>query len=152
MKKAILVLTLLATIACVSAQNFFKPIPKVEQRSYGMSLYHVATIQQDSTLNAIRPIISALAYAYSDKGSLLMSGAGISYQHLKYDYDQQKWTMQYGVSFLMWANGAIAPTTSAGAVSLGVNLHFLNYGSIGMAYNLQWKTACPMIGFTIPLN
>lgn len=135
-----------------NAQNFFKPIPKVSQRSYGMSLYHVATIQHDSTLNVVRPIISALAYAYSDKGSLLMSGAGISYQHLKYDYNQEKWSMQYGVSFLMWANGAIAPTTSAGAVSMGVNLHFLNYGSIGFAYNLSRQAVCPMLGFVIPLN
>lgn len=152
MKKAILVLTIIMATTFAHAQNFFKPIPKFEQRSYGMSLYHTATIQQDSTINVVRPIISALAYAYSNKGSLLMSGAGISYQHLKYDYVQQKWAMQYGVSFLMWANGAIAPTTSAGAVSMGVNIHFLNYGSIGVAYNLEWKTACPMIGFVIPLN
>ena len=108
-------------------QSFFKPLKKPAILSASYNAYSRSLAvgpQPDSLLNAFRPIASIAAYA--EPGNILMAGAGISYQHLKYDYGASKWNCQWSISGIMWAGGSVAPSTPAQAISYGLMFGILN--------------------------
>lgn len=132
-------------------QSFFKGIPKpTEARrsysAYSMELAPVAAM--DSSLNVFRPIANIAAYA--EPGNILMAGAGISYQHLKYDYVAAKWNCLWSISGIMWAGGSVAPSTPAQAISYGLMFGVLNnLFMVGPAINGNKVIATVAIGISL---
>ncbi len=121
------------TAQALSAQSFFKPVPKVQVKPavYRGTLSIVSPDQplpnvsgKDSTINAWRPVANLVAYA--EPGNILMAGAGLSYQHLKWQAESQKWYCEWSISGMGWAGGSVAPRTPADAVSYGIMFGALN--------------------------
>lgn len=146
----------------VTAQSFFKPLPKREQivvinqnmlapngevtgRFKSLAIVNTS---MDSTMNAWRPIANIAAYA--EPGNILMAGAGISYQHLKWDITNQKWNCQWSISALGWAGGSVAPKTPADAISYGIMFGVLNnLIMIGPAINGNKVIATIAVGISL---
>lgn len=125
MKKLMLVLFSLAFLAtsCV-AQSFLKPLPKVSvTHSMKLNVNSVAVVT-DSTMNAFRPIASVAAYTVP--GNILLTGAGISYQHLKWDAVKQKWTSVWSIAGLGYVGAPLDPTQPASNFGYGLLVGFLN--------------------------
>lgn len=131
------------------AQSFFKPIPKREQVvSNGYSFRALTNTSMDSTMNAFRPVANIAAYA--EPGNILMAGAGISYQHLKWDLTSQKWDCKWSLSGIMWAGGSVAPKTPVDAISYGVMFGILNnLIMVGPAINGSKVIATVAIGISL---
>lgn len=132
-----LLIFLIAFATICSAQSFFKSVPKASTRTFMVrdpkGSFGVA-MTADSTLNAFRPITNIAAYA--EPGNVLMAGAGISYQHLKYDFTNAKWKSIWSIAGMMWAGGSVAPQTPADAISYGLMVGFFNnLIMVGPAYN-----------------
>lgn len=149
MKVIFLMSCSLLIISRLSAQSFFKPIPKREHVvSNGYSFRALTNTSMDSTMNAFRPIANIAAYA--EPGNILMAGAGISYQHLKWDIASQKWNCQWSVSGIMWAGGSVAPKTPVDAISYGVMFGVLNnLIMVGPAINGNKVIATIAIGISL---
>jgi hypothetical protein len=100
---------------------------------------HAATITPtDSIFNAIRPIVIGTAYAYP--GNLLMAGAGLSYQHLDYNYGTQLYSCTWSVSVIGFAGGSVVPSTPASIMSVGIMGGYLNNAiELGPIYNFGTK-------------
>lgn len=75
-------------------------------------------------MNAWRPMANIAAYA--EPGNILMAGAGLSYQHLKWDITNQRWNCQWSVAAMGWAGGSVAPKTPADIISYGIMFGVLN--------------------------
>lgn len=153
MKLSVLILVLvLAVSGSVTAQSFFKPLPKL-QKKYSLSM-NATTPAPDSTFTGIRPIVSAAVYGYTkESGSSLFTGAGVSYEHDTYSLSTQKWYTDWSVGALFYAGGTSAPTGITGVTAMGVAVSFFNkLLSVGGAYNFQTKGFMPTIGASISLN
>lgn len=131
------------------AQSFFKPIPKREKTVQVAQRFRaLVNTSMDSTMNAFRPIANIAAYA--EPGNILMAGAGVSYQHLKWDVSNQKWNCQWSVSGLMWAGGSVAPQTPVQAISYGIMFGaFNNLIMIGPAINGNKVIATVAVGISL---
>lgn len=160
MKLKIIVLMLLASCVIIHnsmAQSFFKPVPKVKATAMRYNTGNPfaaprtalpAVAPKDSTMNAIRPILNVAAYA--EPGNILMAGAGISYQHLRFDQPSQKWYCEWSVSGMGWAGGSVAPSTPAQAVSYGIMFGILNNMIMaGPALNGKKLQAVVSIGISL---
>ena len=119
MKSTLFILIILASLNSYS-QSFFKPVPKL----YTGARFNRALAAKDSVMNAWRPLANIAAYA--EPGNILMAGAGVSYQHLKWDGTNQRWNCQWSLAAMGWAGGSVAPKTPADIVSYGLLLGFLN--------------------------
>jgi len=110
-----------------SAQSFFKPIPKV---GYNYSVNQangttVLTIKADSIFNTFRPVANIASYGLP--GNIMLTGAGVSYQHLKYDINSQKWNCIWSVNAMGWLTATPDPAQSnPNLASYGLALGFLN--------------------------
>lgn len=145
MKNLLLALFILIA-GTTSAQSFFKPLPKVnEPREFALSL----AVQKDSILNTIRPVASLVSYTIP--GNILMAGAGISYQHLKWDYTNNKWNCIYSISALGYAGGSVAPSTPSQIVSYGIVAGFFN-NLLLVGAALNGNKVIATIGLGISLN
>jgi len=147
MKRIILSLLALAVaISTITAQSFFKPLPKLQPKPVtvqrravmykGLQAPGVVTVNSmgDSIKNAVRPILNIAAYA--EPKHLLMAGAGISYQHLKYVQSAGIWICIWSVSAMGWAGGSVAPKTPTEVVSYGIMFGaFNNMVMVGPALN-----------------
>lgn len=140
------------------SQSFFKPLPKVKpkQMAYGSTLYPrlsapgVVTVDKngDSLQNAFRPIVNIAAYA--EPGHILMAGAGLSYQHLRFTQASQKWYCEWSISAVGWAGGSVAPHTPTDAVSYGIMFGaFNNLLMVGPAINAGKVQAVVSIGISL---
>ncbi len=111
----------------LNAQSFFKTLPKPQpptisaQRNIITPTKVTAT---DSSFGALRPIVVAAAYSIPDNH--LMAGAGFGYQNITYNYATQRFYVNYSISAVGFAGGAIAPKTPADVVSYGLMLGVLN--------------------------
>ena|ERR1700730_17382221 len=144
MKYVLFVLFTLFVIDC-SAQSIMKRLPPVGTVSFRAAANLKAN---DSLMNAFR-VITNLA-AYTVPGNILMAGAGISYQHLKWTPAVQKWYCVWSVSAMGWAGGSVAPATPAQIVSYGVMLGlFNNLLMIGPALNGNKIGGTIALGFNL---
>lgn len=99
-------------------------------------------------MNAFRPITNIAAYA--EPGNILMAGAGISYQHLKWDATTAKWDCLWSISAMGWAGGSVAPKTPTEAISYGVMFGFLNnLIMVGPALNGNKLQAVISVGISL---
>lgn len=120
--KTFLMLASIVLSCTASAQSFFKPVPKVNARTN--FAFRAITVTKDSTMNAWRPLVNIAAYA--EPGNILMAGAGLSYQHLKWDITNQRWNCEWSVAAMGWAGGSVAPKTPADIMSYGIMFGVLN--------------------------
>lgn len=158
MRAKLLFLTLaVLTANAISAQSFFKPVPKPVTHPYGVS-NPFATTQAPTTapggvvkMQAFRPIVNIAAYA--EPGNKLMAGAGISYQYLTWNESNGKYESTLSISGLMFAGGSIAPKTPSEAVDFGAMVGFknnlINIGVIPPITSKNWQA---VISVGISLN
>lgn len=145
MKKLIIASIMIFMAANGSAQSFFKPLPKVATPG---KFARAQGITEDSTIYAFRPIANIAAYA--EPGNILMAGAGISYQKLKWDIVNQKWNSPWSISGLMWAGGSVAPNNPTQAISYGIMFGVLNnLIMVGPAINGKKVIATVAIGISL---
>ena len=145
MRKFIIFSLFLFLAAGVSAQSFFKPLPKLHK--YSLSSTDTTT-KTGATQNAIRPIVNVASY--SVPGNQILTGAGVSYQHLVYDAVSQKWNSTWSINALGWYQSSLtgtAPQLFAYGVAVGL---LNNLVLIGGAYNDKQIVAT--IGIGVSLN
>lgn len=102
-KTVIFALAFLAVGATASAQSFFKRLPAPNSKSFSITSDRAGNIvitEPVSTMNAFRPIVNVASYGVP--GNTALSGAGISYQHLKFDETSQKWNAVWSINGLAW--------------------------------------------------
>jgi hypothetical protein len=128
--KVLLVFLFLLSAGAAGAQSIFAPVPKMQGRFLARPFAAIADsatvvpVGDGATQNAFRAITNIAAYA--EPGNILMAGAGISYQHLKWVAATEKWNCVWSVSAMGWAGGSVAPSTPAQIVSYGIMVGFLN--------------------------
>jgi hypothetical protein len=132
-KLVVFLAVLLFSGVSASAQSFFKPIPKV-QPNYTIFPSHgvyrgaaptIYTIKADSTFNTFRPVANIASYGLP--GNILLTGAGVSYQHLKYDISTQKWNCIWSVNAMGWLTATPDPTQpNPNLASYGIAAGFFN--------------------------
>lgn len=153
MKLRLLLLTfsVICSMAC-SAQigDFFKPLPKPASAAVGHGKF---TLSKDSTMNTIRPVANLASYGFSHGSGSLLTGAGISWQHLKYDYSTNKWSAVYSINALGWYSAPLSSSDGSTAFAYGLSLGLLNNMiMIGAAYDTKNNIVLPTIGIGISLN
>ncbi len=149
MKHLLLFFGLLFLVEMVAGQSFFKAIPKREMIVSREGRFRaLVNTSMDSTMDAIRPIASLAAYG--ETGNILMAGAGVSYQHLKWLTSTQKWNCQWSISALGWAGGSVAPNTPVTAMTYGLMVGVLNnLIMVGPAINNNKLIATVSIGISL---
>ncbi|MEO5681456.1 MAG: hypothetical protein ABIQ88_02380 [Chitinophagaceae bacterium] len=118
---------LLFTVAA-DAQSFVKRLPKpgdiaVQHGRLSNDSGTVIIVPADKTINAFRPITNVAAYA--EPGHILMAGAGVAYEHLKYDAKADKWKAEWSIAAVGWA-GAPLDGSKTDAVSYGIMFGLAN--------------------------
>jgi len=132
-----------------SAQSFFKPVPKIKQQRYALT---VAGTTKDSTINAFRPVVNLAAYSLP--GNQLMTGAGVSYQHLKYDPVTTKWEAIWSISAIQYIGTVVSnlpngkPITATGIMAGLLNNLFM----AGVAIDNNTGKFMTTVGLGISLN
>lgn len=111
----------------LSAQSFFKPLPKLQQRTISQQrniISRTVVTATDSSYGAFRPIFVGAAYSLPDRH--LMAGVGFGFQNITYNYATQRSYCNWSVSAIGFGGGAIAPTSPDEVVSYGILLGALN--------------------------
>lgn len=121
-KQLFLIVFLFTLAGNLSAQSFFKAMPKYTHR-VGITEGETAAAQP-TTMNSFRPVVGVAAYSIPD--NMLMTGAGISYQHLTYNNTTLKWSSAYSISLLLYAGTSLGATAGSDAVSPGLMFGVLN--------------------------
>lgn len=135
-----------------NSQSFFKALPKPVSRGIkGPSL--AAPESGVLEMNAVRPVVAFATY--SEPGHILMAGAGVSYEHLKWDTQADKYKSTYSISALIFGGAGInasGPDQPA-AITYGVLVGFFNnLINFGPTYNFGIKKVGLAVGIGIPLN
>lgn len=126
---------------CAVSQSIFKPLSKPGRTAYGK-----LGVSADSTMNAIRAIANVASYAVPS--NLLLSGGGISYQHLRFNRAEDKWECLWSINSLAWIT---AGYNDPSLVSYGMALGLLNnLVLVGVAVNKQ--NVMGTLGIGISLN
>lgn len=139
-KLLLLVFSIAFSVSC-SAQGFFKPLPKP-----GAQLKATATATNPLVQNNIRPVVGVTAL-FSD-GTQLAGGAGVGWQHNKWDDPSQSWTTVYSLS----AIGFLGSNGTSATFSAGLVLGVLNFLSAGPVYNFNTKKFGLATGVEIHFN
>jgi len=150
MKKLTLFISMALIVSVSFSQSAFKRLPKPAAAAVSAkNLKYGATVSAtDSVFNAFRFVTNIAAYAYP--GNIAMAGAGLSYQHLDYNFATQKYTCKWSVSGMMWAGGSLAPKNPSEAVSFGVLFGaFNNLIMVGPAINGGKAQAVVSIGINL---
>lgn len=147
-KKCRILAALLLTVGMSYGQSIFKPVPKVTMLP---RVFRGVAALPDSFLNAVRPVVGVAAF--SEPGNQLMTGAGLGYQHLKWNYGTAKWEAEYSVSLLFWAAGSVSPGPQIPAFAVGPTLGlFNNLILLGAGYDFTHGRYIGAVSLGISLN
>jgi len=147
MKKCRIFVALLLTVGSTYGQSIFKPVPKV---AFHPRAFPGATLP-DSTINAFRPVVGVAAF--SEPGNQLMTGAGLGYQHLKWNYTTAKWEAEYSLSLLGWAAGSVSPGPQIPAFAFGPSVGFFNNLILaGWGWDVTHRQGIYFLSLGISLN
>jgi len=117
MKFKLLLLVLSVVFATsVSAQSFFKPLPKGQAYASKMSLAVVDSSKL--TMNAVRPVVALSALV--SNGTQLAGGVGAGFEHLKWDQPSQSWITVYSISALAFLGTNGSSITGTGGLVFGI--------------------------------
>lgn len=135
--KTFLVCLLVFFSGAISAQNFFKPMPKLvktlpaNNRSLG-----VAAAVPDVTVFAFRPVASAVTL-YIDGEVQAAAGGGISYQNITQRASDGRNYVNYAFNFVVLAGGAVTDNANnADIQKFAFYISALN-NSIGLGYGMS---------------
>lgn len=146
--RKVLILSLLAIFFALgaSAQSFFKPLPKPGLKS----LTRIDGIEQPTVQNAFRPVANVAAYGIP--GNIILTGAGISYQHLVYDYNSMKWNCIWSINALGWLSATPDPNSpTPNVITYGLAGGFLN-NLIMVGAGFNGSNIIGTIGIGVSLN
>lgn len=131
--KILLSLTVLILFSCsvFSQKSFFKTLRKPQERQTTERSIIAKVSQVDSSYGAIRPLFVAAAYSLPDRH--LMSGIGLGYQNITYNYATGKSYCNFSVNAVGFAGGAIAPKNAGEVVSWGLMIGAVNNTVMGGA-------------------
>lgn len=145
--KYLFFLFLIGLSLTIQAQSFFQPLPKpalIKAHHFGVSLSGA------TTMNVFRPVANLLSYGITNDNGALLTGAGVSYQHLKWDDASQKWTVIWSINGLAWYAAPLS-TDQSTAFAYGASVGILNnLIMVGAAYN--GTKFFPTLGIGISLN
>lgn len=125
--KFVLFIIAICFSCALSAQSFFKPLPKLKDPNQGMQrsiITPTVVTDLDSSYGVLRPMAIAGAYSLPDRH--LMAGVGFGFQNITYNYATQRNYCNYSISLVGFAGGAIAPTSPDQVVSYGLLIGALN--------------------------
>jgi len=152
MKPLLLILATFATVACYS-QGFFgsvkKPSPQLR-----------SAVAKTGTLitNEFRPIVNLISTGYqvnrhsdsTQPGVTTLTGAGISYQHLKFNEATEKWNAIWSINAMAYIGTRIS------GEQMGTDWYGLSFGifdnKIHIGSATDFKNIVIDIGIGIPLN
>lgn len=125
---------LLLIIACASTTQAQLTMrlkhPELPARKFGLRGAALPS-QTDSIYNAVRPIINTGIEVPSMRA---VAGAGISFQHLDFNFSTQRFTCIWSVSAMAWVGGNIPPATFPPPQNSDPN-SFISYGIMGGVLN-----------------
>jgi hypothetical protein len=149
-KVLIFIILCLGIAANGQAQSILHSLPKSTAIPGTIVATTLPVLTPDSVKNAFRPLVGVAAF--SEPGSQLMTGAGIGYQHLKWDYTVQKWNAEWSISALAWGAGSVQPGPQTPAFAFGPAFGFFNnLILVGGAYDFthgQW-IGCLSLGISL---
>lgn len=120
-KLSILSLLLVIT-SSLSAQSFFKALPK--QQPVGQGHFGGSGVFGTTQWN-FRPIVSVASYSFP--GNEVSTGGGIAYELNTLDPTTQTWSSVLSISGLLYYNLPLATETrSAAPIGAGIMLGFIN--------------------------
>lgn len=155
--KVIKLFTLFLLISsATSAQSFFGSIPKPQKST--PQLVKALTASQvvevtETEKNLLRPVTNIASYIIGKdvKESSIITGAGVGYQHLKYDASTEKWKIVYSFNALLYGRIALGNESNGKKMLTGFSLGaFDNLIMIG--YATDFSNSYGTIGVGIPLN
>lgn len=122
----------------ITAQAFFKPIPK-QARRVGAS----ASASGDVTLWAFRPVASAVTL-YIDGDVQAAAGGGLSYQNITQRASDGRAYVNYAVNFVTLMGGAVSDnSTNSDITKFAIYLSALN-NTVGLGYGLSRQEVDPL--------
>ncbi len=102
-------------VGTISAQSFFKALPK--SGGFGASVF--GTNQWN-----FRPVVSVLSY--SIPGNEISTGGGVAYELNSQDPTTKNWTSIISISGLLYYNVPLAQKTPANIIGFGTMIGVLN--------------------------
>lgn len=145
MKKLLVLALAIGLVNSVSAQKFFKRLPKqysLDVNTIGDSSFilpmrlRASVIGTTTTMQAIRPVV--IAAAYQVPGNILMAGTGAAYEKLTYNDSTQVWNVNWSVGVYGFAGGSVVPSTPSAIMNIGIGVGILNNNIIfGPCYNFN---------------
>lgn len=142
---SILIVFILIATCSFGQSKFLKRIPP-----YQPTLIHIAadTVAIAPTVkNEFRPELNILSYALPDNS--LLTGFGLSFQHLKWDAPTKKWKSQWSGNLLIWNKTSLDGKPGRAAIGLAFGI-MNNLILIGAAND--FKTTFATVGIGINLN
>lgn len=122
LSKINLIIALLVISCAVNAQSVFAPLPKPKTNVARITAGQAA----EPTQNAFRPVANIGSYLIGSAENALLTGAGISYQHLQYNSATQKWSAVWSINALAWGKVGINGTPDSKTFLYGLAGGFLN--------------------------
>jgi hypothetical protein len=146
MRQKIKLLAFFLIIACsIQAQSFFSPLPKPKVAR------QITGTAADPSQNVFRPIVNVASYLIGSTESALLTGGGISYQHLQFNSSTGKWSSVWSINALAWGKVGVSGESDTKNFLYGIAGGFLNnLVMIGAA--TDGKKIYPTAGFGINLN
>lgn len=144
--KKITILTLIAIMffGVTNAQSFFKAVPKPITLHFAVA---DSTIGTPATQNLIRPVANIASYTIP--GNSLLSGAGIAYEHLKWNATTGRWDEVWSINALAWDKASL--TGDPSQFAYGIAAGILGKGLIGIA-TTDMKSFFLTLGLKINFN
>lgn len=152
---------LICTIFCISmnAQSFFGSVPKpkniqqVTLLKKGQPLTALDIAVTETEKNLLRPVTNIASYIIGKdvKESSIITGAGVGYEHLKYNAATEKWNIVWSVNALLYGRIVLGNESNGKKLLSGISIGaFDNLLMVG--YATDFKNSYGTIGVGIPLN
>lgn len=149
MKLLLLTAALVISVAASAQHSLFKPWEAPASPSFAKNVFaRVLATPTDSSVVGWSAIASLVVQAYP--GGKTLAGTGVSYGKKTYTYSSKTWYANWSVGALVYAGGAIVPSTPNAVIAAGLNFSVLNNRlSVGGAWDFVGKQPLLTIGTTI---
>ncbi len=131
--KIIIFILFMMISGTVSAQ-FFSSQKKPNRYEFN-ERFKMNIVLPDTSISVFRPIANVAAFTIP--GGILMTGAGISFQRLHFDWTTGKWYCNYSISAMGWAGSSLGDSamkaktsTFSYGVLIGIKNNLIMFGPI----------------------
>lgn len=157
----VLLFLLFVVITGTASAQFFSAVPKPKAKlrvpASMLAMNSKAQAQADEASatekNEFRPVTNLASYIIGKdvKESSIITGAGVGYQHLKYNAVTEKWNIVWSINALAYGRIALGNESNGKKILSGISIGaFDNLLMVG--YATDFKTSYGTIGVGIPLN